>query len=248
MLSGPSFRSAFAFSINSLILPSFSLTCFHLAEASLSAFRGFMLLCIELSKNITKYVLFIVIHILVLILQSTCFIYTSWKHKQTMKQQPHRACERTKSKQKQKHSNWPGILSFDLAHKQCKGIIKEWLHCPISELKGRFLVNNILMFGSAWCLVMSRIQFSLIKKNKDWTSRIVANSHLPTSDIISFLLYPPPKSGSHMCITHNVDHCDSNVKCDQLFGSFWFKKCVTLDINTFLLYVEIFLLVSYDWS
>ena len=151
---------------------------------------------------------------LILILQSTCFIYTSWKRKQTMKQQPHRACERTKSKQKQKHSNWPGILSFDLAHKQCKGIIKEWLHCPISELKGRFLVSNILMFGSAWCLVMSRIQFSLIKKNKDWTSRIVANSHLPTSDIISFLLYPPPKSGSHMCITHNVDHCDSNVTYD----------------------------------
>ena len=38
MLSGPSFRSAFVFSINSLILSSFPLTYFHLAEAPLSAF------------------------------------------------------------------------------------------------------------------------------------------------------------------------------------------------------------------
>ena len=38
MLSGPSFRSNFVFSINSLILSGFPLTTFHLAEASLSAF------------------------------------------------------------------------------------------------------------------------------------------------------------------------------------------------------------------
>ena len=38
MLSGPSFRSAFISNINSLILSGFSLTSFHLAEASLSAF------------------------------------------------------------------------------------------------------------------------------------------------------------------------------------------------------------------
>ena len=38
MLSDPSFRSAFVFSINSLILPDFSLTSFNCAEASLSAF------------------------------------------------------------------------------------------------------------------------------------------------------------------------------------------------------------------
>ena len=36
MLSGPSFRSNFVFSINSLILSGFPLTTFHLAEASLS--------------------------------------------------------------------------------------------------------------------------------------------------------------------------------------------------------------------
>ena len=38
MLSGSSFRSAFIFSIMSLILCGFLLTSFHLAEASLSAF------------------------------------------------------------------------------------------------------------------------------------------------------------------------------------------------------------------
>ena len=38
MLSGPSFRSAFVFSINSLILSGFPLVSFDFAEASLSAF------------------------------------------------------------------------------------------------------------------------------------------------------------------------------------------------------------------
>ena len=36
MLSGPSFRSAFALSIISLILSGFPLISFHLAEASLT--------------------------------------------------------------------------------------------------------------------------------------------------------------------------------------------------------------------
>ena len=29
--------------------------------------------------------------------------------------------------------------------KQCNGIIKGWLHCLMSESKGRFLANNILL-------------------------------------------------------------------------------------------------------
>ena len=49
------------------------------------------------------------------------------------------------------YSNWPLALLFDLAHKQCIGITKEWPHCLTSESKGRFLVNNILL---AWCLLM----------------------------------------------------------------------------------------------
>ena len=69
-----------------------------------------------------------------------------------MEQQPHRGCEQTKSRQKQNqvtsHSNWPRVPLFDLVHKQCNGIIKRWLHCLTSESKGKFLVNNILIFGS----------------------------------------------------------------------------------------------------
>ena len=64
------------------------------------------------------------------------------------------------------HSNWPCVLLFDLAHKQCNGIIKEWLHYLKHELIGRFLVNNILTFDSAWELVMAQIQFSLTKEIK----------------------------------------------------------------------------------
>ena len=41
MLSSPSFRSVFVFSINLLILPGFPLTFFYLAKASISAFSCF---------------------------------------------------------------------------------------------------------------------------------------------------------------------------------------------------------------
>ena len=48
MLPAPSFRSAFIFSINSLILSGFPLTSFHLDEASLSAFSWIStLVCVK---------------------------------------------------------------------------------------------------------------------------------------------------------------------------------------------------------
>ena len=56
MLTGPSFWSAFVFSISSillvsLILPGFPLTSFHLAEASLSAFSWlYTLVCAVVQK------------------------------------------------------------------------------------------------------------------------------------------------------------------------------------------------------
>ena len=85
----------------------------------------------------------------------------------------------------------PRVLLFDLAHKQCNGIIKGWLYSLslLSESKGRFLLINIL-FCSAWCHVANAIFFN--KKTKDWTSRTLANPHSPTSDNISLLTYPPP--------------------------------------------------------
>ena len=61
------------------------------------------------------------------------------------------------------------VLLFDLSHKQYNGIIKDvrerWFYCLTSELKERYLINNILS-GSVWCLVMVEIQYSLIKKIK----------------------------------------------------------------------------------
>ena len=81
----------------------------------------------SLASNFTgSYIKKSVPTFLVLILQSTCFICTTWKCKQTMEQQSHRACEWTKSKQKQ----------FDLAHKKCNGIIKAWLNVWLSMMSG----------------------------------------------------------------------------------------------------------------
>ena len=142
-----------------------------------------------MSAVVQKYqeMYFIYNYFLVLILQSTCFICTSWKRKQTTEQQPHHVSEQTKSKQKQNevmsHSNWPRVVLFDLAHRQCNGIIKGWPHCLTSESNGRFLVNDILTFGSAWCLVMAQIQFSLIKKIKTWR---------PQHSLTLHPLPPPP--------------------------------------------------------
>ena len=112
---------------------------------------------------------------------------------------------------------WPRVLLFDLAHKQCNGIIKGWLHCLTPKSKGRFLVNNMLMFCSAWCLVMAQIQFSLIKKAKTGRPESSLTPHPLHPITYHFFLTPPPplplththththtcQSGHHMCITPN---------------------------------------------
>ena len=95
-------------------------------------------------------------------------------------------------------------------------IIKGWLHCLTSESKRRFLVSNIL-FGSAWCLVIAQIQFSLINK----IGRSERLLHPPTSlslTRIHFYLTPAPlhptppppiphQAGCHMCIAPNLFPC-----------------------------------------
>ena len=62
MLSSPSFRSAFLFSIlaciNSLMLPVFLLSSFHLAEASLSAFSGLYTLYAIVQKYHERFYIF----------------------------------------------------------------------------------------------------------------------------------------------------------------------------------------------
>ena len=62
-----------------------------------------------------------------------------------------------RNKTKSPHMQIECVLLFYLAHKQCICIIKGLLHCQTSSLsKGRFLVNNILIFGSVWCLVIAK--------------------------------------------------------------------------------------------
>ena len=60
MLSGTSFWSAFVFIINSLILSGFSLASFIQLTPHYLVFRGFIPLCLQLSKNTTKYLLFVI--------------------------------------------------------------------------------------------------------------------------------------------------------------------------------------------
>ena len=51
MLSGPSLRSVFVFNIKPLILCGFTLTSFHVAEASVSAFSWlYTLVCAVVQK------------------------------------------------------------------------------------------------------------------------------------------------------------------------------------------------------
>ena len=126
-------------------------------------FFGFTLLCLQLSKNITKCLLFITIHIF----STHCFICTIenvnklWNNMWTVQcertntKKKHKTTTTTKKKQVKSRPNWPRALLFDLVHKQCNVII----HCLTSESKERFLVNNVLMFGLTWCLLMEQIQF-----------------------------------------------------------------------------------------
>ena len=69
-----------------------------LTICSFMALYSWMCSCLKISRNIFYLYLFT---FLVSILKLTCFICTSWKRKQTMKQQSHRRCEWTKPKQKE---------------------------------------------------------------------------------------------------------------------------------------------------
>ena len=130
MLSGPSFSSAFIFSRNSLFLSEFPFTSFHVVKPCNLLYRGFILLCVQLSKNITECLLWLYTF-LVLILQSTYIICTAWKRKQALEQQPYRECEWTNSGNPNKSINKSCNIQidhlfyldldllFDLGYKQC---------------------------------------------------------------------------------------------------------------------------------
>ena len=102
---------------------------------------------------------------------------------------------------------------FDLARRQCSGIIEGWLHCLTSESKGRFPANNILL---AWCLVIVQIQFFLIKIGR------------PEHSLTPHPLHP---------ITYHFDleNGDDFKRVEE--GVFWGVYCMTKRaIHTILLY------------
>ena len=108
MLSGPSFRSAFVFCINSLIWSCFLLASFHLAETYLPSFSWlYTVVCAVVQKYFKKCFVYNYSRFWhsfcnkPVLWQINLFYCTTWKRKQTMEQQLHRTSERTKSKQKQ---------------------------------------------------------------------------------------------------------------------------------------------------
>ena len=66
-------------------------------------YRDFIFLCVQLSKNITKCFLFIIVQIFSTHFAVNLFYLHIFKTYGTMEQQPHGACEWTKSKQKKKN-------------------------------------------------------------------------------------------------------------------------------------------------
>ena len=102
MLSAPSFRSALVFSINSLTMSGFSFTSFHLDEASLPVFLWlYTLVGAVVQKHHEMYFIYNYSHFQYSFCNQPVSFAQLENVKQTMEQQPHRTCERTKSKQKE---------------------------------------------------------------------------------------------------------------------------------------------------
>ena len=140
MLSGPSFMSAFAFNINSLILSGFPLACFYLAEAYL-LFLSFALLFVQLPKLshfqysfCNQPVLFAQLENVNKFWDNNCTVCVNKRNQNKCK---------TKSRNIQiDHGFFCSIYLSNSA--MVVLLIKGWLNCLTSESKGRFLVNNIL--------------------------------------------------------------------------------------------------------
>ena len=132
-------------------------------------FCGFILYCVQSSKNITKYSFFNMFSAHFAISLLAIFA-----------QQPHRACKRTKS-------NWPRVVLFHLAHKQWNGIIKGWLHCLTSDSKERFKEYYFNVWFSMSGHDTNPIFFN--KKIKIGRPINSLNPHPLASDNMSFLPY-----------------------------------------------------------
>ena len=137
------FRLAFVFSIISLNLPGFQLT-----SSPLSPFSWIYTLIYAVVQNITKCLFYNYSHFNTHFATNLFYLHSLktetrlWKNNRTVQVNKR---NKNKNRTNTSHSNWPRVLRDFLAHKQCNGIIKGWLHCLMSESKGRFLANNILL-------------------------------------------------------------------------------------------------------
>ena len=109
-------------------------------------------------------------------------------------------------------------------------IINRWLHCLTSESKGRFPVNDIFMFGSAWRLVMLQMYlpsptsnnalFCLPPPSSKWTSYV----YLP---ICKINVFSRGKNiiqinfDFHMIIRKNICNSAFLILWDILFYHKW---------------------------
>ena len=116
-------------------------TSFHLAEASPSAFSSlYTLVCAVVQKYHKMYFIYNYSHFWYSFCNQSVLLA---QLENVSKLWNNNHAQRNQNKNKTKHSNWPRVVLFDSAHKQCNGITKGWLHCLTSESKGRFLVNKM---------------------------------------------------------------------------------------------------------
>ena len=101
MLSVPFLQVSLGIQYQLINLVWLSFEFLHLGEASLSAFLWlYNLVCAVIQKYHEMPFIYNYSHFCYTFCNQLFFIRRTWKRKQTMEQQPHRAWERTKSKQK----------------------------------------------------------------------------------------------------------------------------------------------------
>ena len=152
MSSGPSFRSDFVFNINLLILLGFLLTSFHLTEASLFSFSWFSTLVYAVIQKyhemsfIYSYTHFSThFAINLFYLQQLENVNKPWNNNRT----EHVIKRNKKNKTKSRHIQIDHAFycSIQPTNNVMASLNDGFI--MISEVKGRFLVNNRLMFGTA---------------------------------------------------------------------------------------------------
>ena len=130
MLSGPSFRSAFVFRINPLILSGFPLKTHYYISFFVDLYSC-VCSCPKISRNVFYLKLFT---FLVLILQSTCFICTTWKRRQTMENEWNKNKSKTKSRHIQiNHTFYCSFQPTNNALVSLNDSFTAWRQCQMED-------------------------------------------------------------------------------------------------------------------